>query len=180
MRMNIGRGWTNVVDKVSASIGARSHRRITIVVFGLALTVAGFVGVASGTGATAAETARTTAMAITAISNLPLGQPVGVTAATTGLPTCPSGQLPWIHETVRANKTEGGAPSVDAALRTASPGVGRYTSFSFAPNVQSAPVWIVAGNQTFVANMLSDGTWFVSPATFKGCGTPPGRTPRKR
>lgn len=177
MQVNIGRGWTNVVDKVSASIAARS-RRITILVFGLALTVAGFVGVAS-TGATAAETARNTAVAITAISNLPLGQPVGVTAATTGLPTCPSGQLPWIHETVRANKTKGGAPSVDAALRTASPGVGQYTSFSFAPNIQSAPVWIVAGNQTFVANMLSDGTWFVSPATFKGCGAP-GRTPRKR
>ena len=35
-----------------------------------------------------------------------------------------------------------------------------------------APVWIVAGTDTFMATILPDGTWFVSPAKFVRCMDP--------
>lgn len=90
-------------------------------------------------------------------------------SARTGFPSCPVGQAPWIHHLARVDRDSGGASSVDAALRLTSADVGTYTAYPFSARSQRGPVWIVAGDATFIANTLRDGTWVVSPATFNGC-----------
>src|SRR5687767_5342352 len=64
------------------------------------------------------------------------------------------------------------AATPEAAFRKAYPGIEQFSTFSFATSIPSAPVWIVAGSDTFIATALSDGTWFVSPATFVQCRDP--------
>lgn len=66
-----------------------------------------------------------------------------------------------------------GAATPELAAR----GLGVVGSLTLLPmgKQASAPVWITAGEQTFVATILPDGTWFASPARVVGCDSPPPR-----
>jgi hypothetical protein len=66
---------------------------------------------------------------------------------------------------------ENGGATPEAAFRAANPTITHYSLFPMGGDAK-APVWIVAGSQTFIATILGDGTWFVSPATFNGCRDP--------
>jgi hypothetical protein len=89
-----------------------------------------------------------------------------------------SGQLPncLLHLDIARfpqGATDGNSGATpEAAFRKAYPGIERFSTFSFATNLPNAPVWIVAGSETFIATSLSDGTWFVSPAKFVQCRDP--------
>jgi hypothetical protein len=69
-----------------------------------------------------------------------------------------------------ATAANGGA-TPEAAFRRANPGVEQFSMFP-GGTISNAPVWIVAGSETFIATILTDGTWFVSPAKFLGCRDP--------
>jgi len=78
---------------------------------------------------------------------------------------------------------KGHAVFLEAAARIAG-AVGALQLKPFG-RLPDAPVWITAGEQTFVATILADGTWFVSLARVEACdpphlkGTPPtGPGPR--
>jgi hypothetical protein len=66
-----------------------------------------------------------------------------------------------------------GGATPEAALRSANPTITNVSLFPMGMGTDSkAPVWIVAGTDTFVATSLPDGTWFVSPAKFLRCRDP--------
>jgi hypothetical protein len=107
----------------------------------------------------------------------------GSEPTTPAIPKCPPGQLPNLD--VAGPPPPGpvagsGSANAEAAFRKARPDA---TSFAMYPlgsdqPVQSAnglgrgPVWIVAGNETFIAQILGqpDGSnWFAYPAKFVGC-----------
>jgi hypothetical protein len=69
-----------------------------------------------------------------------------------------------------ATESNGGA-TPEAAFRKANPTIVQFSMFPFGKDPK-APVWIVAGSDTFIANVLTDGTWFVSPAKFVECRDP--------
>ncbi|MDP9251947.1 MAG: hypothetical protein M3O80_02985 [Chloroflexota bacterium] len=69
-----------------------------------------------------------------------------------------------------ATESNGGA-TPEAAFRKANPTIVEFSLFPMG-KTPGAPVWIVAGSQTFIANVLTDGTWFVSPAKFVECRDP--------
>jgi len=58
----------------------------------------------------------------------------------------------------------------EAAFRKANPSIVQFSMYPMGKD--PAPVWIVAGSETFVATSLPDGTWFVSPAKFVECRDP--------
>jgi len=64
-----------------------------------------------------------------------------------------------------------GGATPEAAFRRANPGIEQFSMFP-GGTISNAPVWIVAGSETFMATVLTDGTWFVSPAKFLGCRDP--------
>ena len=66
--------------------------------------------------------------------------------------------------------TNGGA-TPEAAFRAANPTIDQFSMFPLG-NDPTVPVWIVAGTDTFMATMLTDGTWFVSPAKLVRCMDP--------
>jgi hypothetical protein len=88
-----------------------------------------------------------------------------------------SGQLPDcflyldIARFPRGVTEENGGVTPEAAFKAANPGIARFSAFPMGKDPK-APVWIVAGSETFVATILPDGTWFVSPAKFVGCRDP--------
>jgi hypothetical protein len=59
--------------------------------------------------------------------------------------------------------THGGA-TPEAAFRSAYPAIRDFELFP-----SQAPVWIVAGTDTYLATILPDETWFISPAKFVRC-----------
>ncbi|MEX5707157.1 hypothetical protein AB1484_02290 [Parafrankia sp. FMc6] len=61
-----------------------------------------------------------------------------------------------------------GAVTPEEGLRALRPDLSQVSASREAEG-SSAPVWMEAGGETFLANRLGDGTWFVSPATFEGC-----------
>jgi hypothetical protein len=69
-----------------------------------------------------------------------------------------------------ATESNGGV-TPEAAFRKANPAIAQFSLFPMG-TTPGAPVWIVAGSDTFIANVLPDGTWFVSPAKFVGCRDP--------
>jgi hypothetical protein len=69
-----------------------------------------------------------------------------------------------------ATESNGGA-TPEAAFRKANPTIVEFSLFPMG-RLPGAPVWIVAGSETFIASALADGTWFVSPARFVGCRDP--------
>ena len=86
-----------------------------------------------------------------------------------------SGQLPDCLRLMDIAKfprgaTNGGA-TPEAAFRAANPTIDHFSMFPLG-NDPTVPVWIVAGTDTFMATILTDGTWFVSPAKFVRCMDP--------
>jgi hypothetical protein len=59
----------------------------------------------------------------------------------------------------------------DAAFRKMNPTVVQFSLYPMGKDPK-APVWIVAGSETFVGTILPDGTWFVSSAKFVQCRDP--------
>jgi hypothetical protein len=107
-------------------------------------------------------------------------------SALSGTPACPAGQLPWIavsHPPPPGPQPGTGAASAEAAFRRANPTITEFTMYPFGGRqpVQGdgghGPVWIVAGDETFIAQAPGrsgdPNKWFAFPATFMGCRTPP-------
>jgi hypothetical protein len=88
-----------------------------------------------------------------------------------------SGQLPDclplldIARFPRGDTAANGGATPEAAFRAANPTIDQFSMFPMG-NHPKAPVWIVAGTDTFMATILTDGTWFVSPAKFVRCVDP--------
>ncbi len=88
-----------------------------------------------------------------------------------------SGQLPDclrlldIARFPRGDTAANGGATPEAAFRAANPTIDRFSMFPLG-NDPKAPVWIVAGTDTFIATILTDGTWFVSPAKLVRCMDP--------
>ena len=71
----------------------------------------------------------------------------------------------------QGDSAKNGGATPEDALRRENPAITRFTLFPMGKDPK-APVWIVAGSDTFVATILTDGTWFVSPARFVRCRDP--------
>jgi hypothetical protein len=71
----------------------------------------------------------------------------------------------------RGETSSNGGPTPEAAFKAASPATVQFSMFPMGKDPKSA-VWIVAGSDTFIATILTDGTWFVSPAKLSGCRDP--------
>ena len=90
-----------------------------------------------------------------------------VVLSSAGAPDCTNGSPNVDLARFPQGTTHGGAtPTV--AFQTEYPTVGSFELFPFGSLV-NAPVWIVAGTDTYIATILPDGTWFVSPAKFVRC-----------
>ncbi len=115
--------------------------------------------------------------------------------ALTGPPMCPRGQAPLLdvaHPPPPGTIPGTGVSGPDAAFRRARPNVSEYTMFVWGdaqplrgpgdPRITGAPIWIVAGSETFVAIRLGgpphENSWFAYPAKFMRCMTPPNQVPR--
>jgi hypothetical protein len=71
----------------------------------------------------------------------------------------------------RGDTTANGGAAPEAAFRKANPTIVQFSMYPMGKDPK-APVWIVAGSETFIATILTDGTWFVSSAKFLGCRDP--------
>jgi hypothetical protein len=71
----------------------------------------------------------------------------------------------------RGDTASNGGATPEAAFSAANPAITKFTTFAMGTG-SHAPVWIVAGGDTFIATILTDGTWFVSPAKFVKCMDP--------
>jgi hypothetical protein len=71
----------------------------------------------------------------------------------------------------RGDNAANGGATPEAAFRKANPTIVQFSMFPMGKDPK-APVWIVAGSETFIATILTDGTWFVSSAKFLGCRDP--------
>ena len=91
---------------------------------------------------------------------------------------CPAGQLPLLDVAVFPTTQTGGAATPESAVLARYPGVGSLSIYPMGAPELRAPVWIVAGNATFQAIPLQDGTWFASSARHVSCITPPNRRSR--
>jgi hypothetical protein len=94
------------------------------------------------------------------------------TTASSAHPDCPSGQIAQMQFATHPDVGTRGARTPEDALRTAYPAVGTFTMDPFSTSISKAPIWIVADGKTFVATIMPDGGWFVSPVTFVGCHAP--------
>jgi len=125
----------------------------------------------------------------------PPGTSLVASNALTGAPSCPGSQIPWLVATFPAGPgaEPPGSASPEAAFRTANPAVTEFTMYLWSmsqpvrgddPRISIfMPIWIVAGNETFVVQAVSFGPmnephgWFAFPAKFMGCiGSQPSRT----
>jgi hypothetical protein len=94
---------------------------------------------------------------------------------TSGLPVCPTGQSPVLDIQFPPPPGESpgtGSPSAEAAFVRAFPGTKSWAGFRPFGQGRGAPVWIVAGGETFVAEVhgLPEGNnWFAYRARFVGC-----------
>jgi len=84
-----------------------------------------------------------------------------------GAPDCTNGSPNVDIARFPQGTTHGGA-TPEAAFRSAYPGIPEFELFPYGSSPQ-APVWIVAGTDTYIATILPDGTWFISPAKFVRC-----------
>jgi len=112
--------------------------------------------------------------------------------ALTWPPMCPRGQAPLLdvaHPPPPGTIPGTGVPGPDAAFRRARPNVSEYTMYVWGdtqplrgpddPRITTAPIWIVAGSETFVAiTMGGPHSWFAYPAKFIRCKTLPTQVPR--
>jgi hypothetical protein len=84
-----------------------------------------------------------------------------------GAPWCANGTPLMDIARFPQDTTHGGA-TPEAAFRSAYPAVRDFELFPYGLSAQ-APVWIVAGTDTYLATTLLDETWFISPAKFVRC-----------
>jgi hypothetical protein len=130
-------------------------------------------------------------------SPAPFGPTASAGGALTGSPSCPAGQLPWIHVEHRppGDVPGTGSASAELAFRRANPTITQFTMYRWGdtrpasaddPGLRAASgsAWIVAGTDTFIAVAASFGkpgetnNWFAHPAEFLGCGAPGNRRTR--
>lgn len=117
----------------------------------------------------------------------------------TGSPSCPGSQIPWLVASFPARpgaEPPTGSASPEAAFRKANPAVTEFTMYLWSvsqpvrgddPRISVfVPIWIVAGNETFLVRAASVGpanetSWFAFPAKFMGCitGSQPPSMPRR-
>ena len=99
-----------------------------------------------------------------------------------GVPSCPPGSSPILdvtHWPPPGDLPGGGAPTAEEAFRRAYPTVTDFKMFPW--GTSPAPVWVVAGSETYVVNYSGGpglNSWFAHPAKYVGCYTPEPRTPR--
>src|SRR5881396_1093905 len=84
-----------------------------------------------------------------------------------GTPACTNG-TPLLDITRFPQGTTHGGATPEAAFRSAYPAIHDFELFPYGSSPQ-APVWIVAGTDTYLATSLQDETWFISPAKFVRC-----------
>lgn len=168
------------------TIGALAALALAVVVVGLSLQAIRDATPTTADGAAASPPFMTTepgAGGFTSSTSIIAGH------ALTGAPSCPAGQLPWIdvaHPPPPGTVPGTGAASADAAFRKANPTVTDFRMYAWGgsepvqdddPRVRGwAPVWIVAGNETYIAEVIGRvgdrNSWFAYPAKFMGCRTP--------
>lgn len=123
-----------------------------------------------------------------AASATPSASPAASTSAwLSSAPICPRGQLVGLdttHPPPPGSLPGSGAASAEAAFRRANPAVTEFKMYPWGesqpasgddPRLRDAPVWIVAGDQTYIANRIgspSNVSWFAYPAKVIGCRTP--------
>lgn len=109
-----------------------------------------------------------------------------------GAPQCGAAGIPVLdvaHPAPPGDQPGTGATGAEAAFRSRYPGIDNFTMYAWgsaqparsASDLGRGPVWIVAGSDTYVAMALglAEGkNWFVYPARFTGCRTPPPETVR--
>lgn len=146
----------------------------------IAAVIAAGLGLISlvGGAARASSIAPASSIATTSLTEsvTPVGPTISVDSAhlraelptTTALALCPAGQIPLLKIAALPASDKGGSTTADAALRVASPGVS-ISSVQPMGRSPQAPVWLETDRGTFLATILRDGTWFVSPATLTGC-----------
>jgi hypothetical protein len=84
-----------------------------------------------------------------------------------GAPDCTNG-TPLMDNARYPQGTTHGGPTPAVAFQSEYPTIPTFELFPFG-TLPNAPVWIVAGTDTYLASILPDGTWFVSPAKFVRC-----------
>lgn len=85
-----------------------------------------------------------------------------------GAPDCANGS-PLMDISRFPQGTVHGGATPESAFRDEHPAARDLSTFPFRESITNAPVWIVAGTETFLATILPDGSWFVSPAKFVRC-----------
>ena len=90
-----------------------------------------------------------------------------VVVSAAGRPDCTNGSPLMDNARFPRGATHGGATPA-AAFQNEYPTVQSFELFPYGSSPQ-APVWIVAGTDTYIATILPDGTWFISAAKFVRC-----------
>jgi len=90
-----------------------------------------------------------------------------VVVSAAGAPDCTNGTPLMDIARFPQGTTHGGA-TPEAAFRSAYPAIRDFELFPYGLLPQ-APIWIVAGTDTYIATILPDETWFISPAKFVRC-----------
>lgn len=93
------------------------------------------------------------------------------TPQATSAALCPAGQIPGLSISAFPATDHGGAATPEAAVLRAAP-ASRILDLRRVGLRPEAPAWIVTDRGTFIATILSDGTWFAAPATLIDCHTP--------
>lgn len=109
------------------------------------------------------------------------------------IPRCPAGQTPALDVTnppPPGPLPGSGSANAEAAFRKAQPAASSFDMYPFGSDQKAqspadfgrGPVWIVAGDETFIAMVLGQpdsSNWFAYPAKFLGCRAPAtvGATP---
>lgn len=90
-----------------------------------------------------------------------------VVVSAAGAPDCTNGSPLMEIARYPQGTTHGGATPA-AAFQSEYPTIPSFELFPYGA-LPNAPVWIVAGTDTYLTTILPDGTWFVSPAKFVRC-----------
>jgi hypothetical protein len=90
-----------------------------------------------------------------------------VVVSAVGAPDCTNGSPLMDIAKFPQGTTHGGA-TPEAAFRSAYPAIRDFELFPYG-SLPQAPVWIVAGTDTYLASILPDETWFISPGKFVRC-----------
>jgi len=90
-----------------------------------------------------------------------------VVLSAAGAPDCTNGS-PLMDIARLPQPTMHGGATPETAFRSAYPAIRDFELFPYG-SLPRAPVWIVAGTDTYEATILQDETWFISPAKFVRC-----------